>query len=127
MRLPRTDIPVRIEAPGATARQLPDFGVPDGPLGVEYFTLAAGTDLAPLLQGLEDDLCQAEHWGYVADGVVVVDYADHSSETCSRGDVFYWPSGHTVRVEQDAELVMFSPQAQHGAVMDHIAARLAAL
>lgn len=127
MRLPRTDIPVRLEAPGAVARQLPDFGVPEGPVGAEYFSLAAGTDLAPLLQGLEDDRCQAEHWGYVARGRVVVDYADRSTETCSAGDVFHWPAGHSVRVEEDAELIMFSPQAEHGAVLDHIAGKLAAM
>jgi hypothetical protein len=127
MRLPRTDIPVRVEAPGAVARQLPDFGVPEGPMGVEYFTLAAGTDLAPLLEGLEDDLCQAEHWGYVAAGRVLATYADGSADTCSTGDVFYWPAGHSVRVEEDAELIMFSPQAEHGRVMDHIAGRLAAM
>jgi hypothetical protein len=127
MRISRSDIPVRVEAPGAVARQLPDFGIPEGPVGVEYFTLAAGTDLAPLLQGLEDDLCQAEHWGYVAAGRVVVEYADRSAETCSTGDVFYWPAGHTVRVEDDAELIMFSPQVEHGAVMDHISRMLTAM
>jgi hypothetical protein len=127
MHLSKNDIPVRVEAPGAVARQLPDFGVPEGPVGVEYFTLAAGTDLTPLLQGLEDDLCQAEHWGYVAAGRVVVTSADGSADTCASGDVFYWPAGHTVRVEEDAELIMFSPQDAHGAVMDHIAGRLAAM
>jgi hypothetical protein len=44
---------------------------------------------------------------------------------CSAGDLFYWPPGHSVRVETDAELVMFSPQADHALVLDHIAAKLA--
>ena len=42
------------------------------------------------------------------------------------GDFFYWPPGHSVRVETDAELVMFSPQAEHGPVLDHILAKMAA-
>ena len=127
MHLPKDQIPVRLSVPGATARQLPDFGVPEGTFGVEYFSLATGTDMAPLLVGLEDDLCQAEHWGYLVSGTVVVTYADRSEELVTTGDVFYWPEGHTVRVEQDAELIMFSPQVTHGAVMDHIAGKIGAM
>jgi mannose-6-phosphate isomerase-like protein (cupin superfamily) len=125
MHLSKDDIPVRIDIPGAVARQLPDFGIADGPLGVEYFTLATGTDMAPLLVGLEDDACQAEHWGYLVSGRVVVTYSDRSTEQVDGGEVFYWPAGHSVRVERDAALVMFSPQVEHGAVMDHIAGKLA--
>lgn len=125
MHLSKDDIPVKIQVPGAVARQLPDFGIAEGPLGVEYFTLAAGTDMAPLLEGLEDDACQAEHWGYLVSGKVVVTYSDRSAEQVSGGEVFYWPAGHSVRVEQDAAMVMFSPQAEHGAVMDHILGKLA--
>ena len=51
VRLGKQDIPVRVEAPGAVARQRPDFGTADGVLGAEYFSLGAGTDLAPLLEG----------------------------------------------------------------------------
>jgi hypothetical protein len=127
MHLSRNDIPVQLEAPGAVARQLTGFGVADAALGVEYFSMAAGTDLAPLLQGLEDDHCQAEHWGYLISGEVVVTYTDRSTERVGDGEVFHWPSGHSVRVERDAEVIMFSPQDAHGAVIEHIRGRLAAL
>jgi hypothetical protein len=125
MRLPKEDIPVRIDAPGAIARQLPDFGIASGAIGAEYFTMGAGTDLAPLLEGLDGDMCHGPHWGYVVAGDVVVSYHDGTTEQCTTGDVFYWPPGHSVRVERDAELVMFSPQVEHTAVMDHILAKLA--
>ncbi len=127
MHLSKDDIPVRLALPGATARQLPDFGVADGALGAEYFSLAAGTDLAPLLRGLDDDLCHAAHWGYLVAGTVLVEYVDSTTERVRGGEVFFWPAGHTVLVEQDAELVMFSPQVEHGQVMDHIAAKAAAM
>ncbi len=120
MRLPKSDIPVRLDAPGATARQLPDFGEASGTLGAEYFSLAAGTDIAPLLVGLEDDACQSPHWGYVLNGNVVVSYTDGSTDRCLTGDVFHWPAGHSVRVEEDADLILFSPQLEHGAVIDHL-------
>jgi hypothetical protein len=126
MHITKTDIPVRVEAPGAVARQAPDFGVAEGAIGAEYFSLATGTDLAPLLAGLDGDACHAPHWGYVIKGQVVVTYTDGGTESCSTGDVFHWPAGHSVRVDDDAELILFSPQDSHGTVMDHIASKLAA-
>jgi hypothetical protein len=126
MHLSKHEIPVRIEVPGAVARQLPDFGTPTGTFGVEYFSLAAGTDLAPLLEGLEGDVCHSAHWGYLQSGDVVVTYADGRTEGCKGGEVFHWPAGHSVRVEADAEIILFSPQVEHGDVLDHIGAKLAA-
>ena len=126
MHITKSEIPVRVEAPGAVARQLPDFGEAAGTIGAEYFSLGAGTDLAPLLEGLEGDACHAPHWGYLIEGDVVVTYVDGNTERCVGGDVFHWPAGHSVRVDEDAELIIFSPQGSHGAVMDHINAKLAA-
>ena len=125
MHITKQDIPIRIQAPGAIARQLPDFGIAEGAIGAEYFSLATGTDLAPLLSGLDHDACHSPHWGYVIDGDVVVTYTDGKTERCTTGDVFHWPAGHSVRVERNAELILFSPQSSHGEVMDHIAAKLA--
>ena len=125
MHVAKDAIPVKINAPGAIARQLPDFGIADGAIGAEYFTLNAGTDLAPLLAGLADDACHAAHWGYVIIGDVVVTYRDGSNERCTTGDVFHWPPGHSVRVDRDAELILFSPQAEHEVVMEHILDKLA--
>ncbi len=125
MHLSKDDIPVKINAPGAVARQQPDFGVASGVIGAEYFTMSAGTDLAPLLQGLEGDVCHAAHWGYVIAGDLVVTYHDGTIEQCTTSDVFHWPPGHSVRVERDAEVILFSPQAEHTPVMDHILTKLA--
>jgi hypothetical protein len=127
MHITKADIPVRVEAPGAVARQLPDFGIAEGAIGAEYFSLGAGTDLAPLLAGLDGDACHSPHWGYVIQGGLVVTYTDGNVERCATGDVFHWPAGHSVRVDEDAELILFSPQESHGAVMDHIAGRLASM
>ena len=125
MHVSMQDVPVKIDVPGATARQLPDFGVAAGTIGAEYFSMAAGTDLAPLLEGLEGDVCHGPHWGFMLTGDLVVSYSDGSTEQCVKGDLFHWPAGHSVRVNEDAELIMFSPQDEHTAVMDHINAKLA--
>ena len=127
MRIAKEDIPVKVEAPGAVARQQTDFGSAEGfgAIGGEYFTLAAGTDLAPLLQGLDNDACHSPHWGYLIKGRVTVSYSDGTDETVDGGDLFYWPPGHSVSVAEDAEIVLFSPQHEHGEVMDHINRKLA--
>lgn len=126
MRIAKQDVPVRIDVPGAIARQQTDFGdaAGYGTISGEYFSLGAGTDIAPLLQGLEGDLCQAPHWGYVLHGEVTVTYADGTNEVTKGGDLFYWPPGHTVKVTQDADVVLFSPQHEHSKVLDHMLTKM---
>ena len=127
MHTSKNDIPTKIDAPGAVARQLPDFGVASGAMAAEYFSMGAGADLAPLLEGLKDDACDAAHWGYMISGDVVVTYSnDGGDERCTTGDVFYWPPGHSVRVDTDAEMILFSPQAEHVPVLDHLLAKMSA-
>jgi hypothetical protein len=122
MRIAKQDIPARIDVPGAVARQKTDFGnaMGYGMMSGEYFSLSAGTDIAPLLQGLEGDLCQSPHWGYVLQGELTVTYADGSHEVISSGDLFYWPPGHTIKVGADSEVILFSPQVEHSEVIDHM-------
>lgn len=74
MRITKNDVPEKINIPGAIARQVTEFGDATGygKIAGEYFSLAAGVDIAPLLKGLEDDLCQSPHWGYLIEGEVTV-------------------------------------------------------
>ncbi len=122
MRIAKEDIPVQIDVPGAKARQQTGFGDASGygTMGAEYFSFGAGTDITQLLHGLVDDRCQCPHWGYVVNGEITALYADGSEETSQSGDLFYWPPGHSVRAEKATDIVMFSPQHEHGAVIDHI-------
>lgn len=122
MRIPKDQIPATIAAPGAVARQATDFGdaAGFGRMAAEYFSLGAGTDIAPLLKGLKDDACHAPHWGYVLSGELVVTYTDGQADTCAENDLFYWPPGHSVRVVRDSEVVLFSPQREHSQVLDHM-------
>lgn len=94
-------------------------------LAAEHLTLAAGTDIAPLLKGLPEDACQSVHWGYFQSGTALVTYTDGASERCTAGDFFHWPAGHSVCIEEDATIVMFSPADDHGRVLDHLGAQLA--
>ena len=122
MRIAKDDIPAKIDVPGAVARVASNFGnvTGFGQMGGEYFSLAAGTDIAPLLKGLRDDACHAPHWGYMIRGELVVTYTNGQMDTCKGGDLFYWPPGHSVRVVDDSDIVLFSPQHEHNVVMDHM-------
>lgn len=126
MHIKKNDVPVRINVPGAIARQKTEFGDATGfgKIAGEYFSLGAGTDIAPLLKGLQDDLCQSPHWGYLIEGEVVITYKNGETETVRGGDLFFWPAGHTVKVDKDAEVVLFSPQHEHVSVVNHLARQL---
>jgi hypothetical protein len=122
MRVAKGDVDVKMAIPGATIRQRRNFGDSTGygKLSGEYFTLAAGVDTTPLFQGLEGDLCQCPHWGFVVRGDITTTDAAGAQETVTANDLFYWPPGHNVRVNADAEIVMFSPQHEHSHVIDHM-------
>ena len=122
MRITKNDIPIKIDVPGAIARQAINFGDASdyGSLSAEYFSLGAGTDIAPLLKGLDGDACHAPHWGFMISGEVVITYTSGREEVCAGDDLFYWPPGHSVRVVEDAEVILFSPQVEHSEVMNHM-------
>lgn len=124
MRVAKDDVDVRMEIPGAVIRQRMEFGDVRGygTISGEYFTLSAGVDTTPLFQGLEGNLCQCPHWGFVLRGRITTTSATGAQETVTANDLFYWPPGHNVRVEADAEIIMFSPQREHSLVIDHMIA-----
>ena len=125
MRVAKQDVEVRMDIPGAVLRLRRDFGDATGlgRISCEYFTLAAGVDTTPLFEGLDGDLCQCPHWGYVLRGRLTTTDANGIRETVSANDLFYWPPGHNVKVDEDAEIVMFSPQREHCHVIDHMIAK----
>ena len=122
MRVAKDNVDVRMEIPGAVIRQRMDFGNVNGfgSISGEYFTLSAGVDTTPLFQGLEGDLCQCPHWGFVLRGQLTTTDAIGVQETVKENDLFYWPPGHNVKVDADAEIVMFSPQHEHSHVINHM-------
>jgi hypothetical protein len=128
MRVAKDDVEVRMEIPGAVIRQQMGFGDMSGygMISGECFTLSAGVDTTPLFQGLEGDLCQCPHWGFVLRGQITTTDANGEQETVNANDLFYWPSGHNVRVDEDAEIIMFSPQREHASVIDHMIQKVSA-
>ena len=122
MHVAKEDVDVKMEIPGAVIRQRKEFGDATGlgKISGEFFTLSAGVDTTPLFQGLENDMCQCPHWGFVLRGQLTTTDAHGVHETVKENDLFYWPNGHNVKVDSDAEIVMFSPQQEHSHVIDHM-------
>jgi len=127
MHVAKDDVEVKMAIPGAVLRQQTGFGSVRGfdKISGEYFSLAAGVDTTPLFQGLDGNACQCPHWGFVLSGRITTIDTSGGRETVAANDLFYWPPGHNVLVEADAEIVMFSPQNEHTHVIDHMRAKVA--
>jgi hypothetical protein len=110
-----TDLPALMDAPGAMLR-----ATPWGGMNCAYAEFGAGTDLAPVLQGLPDDMCPCPHWGYLLRGAIRVRYTDGREEVLRAGELFYLPAGHTAVFEEDTAFVEFSPERENALVLDHV-------
>jgi uncharacterized RmlC-like cupin family protein len=119
MKQPMTSLPTRLEA-GGVCIQAQDWSG----LNVARIRFPRGANATPLLEGLPNDLCQCPHWGTVLSGSIHVRYADGSEEIVRAGDVYYWPPGHTVWVDEDYEAVEFSPSEPMCQVIDHLKSKL---
>jgi hypothetical protein len=108
--------------PAASFDQMPRAGFADdrttnwGELTIDFAKPPRG-DLAPLLKGLPDDLCQCPHWGYLFKGKIVVRYADHE-ESIEAGQAFYMPPGHAPEALEECELIQLSPAEQMRETLD---------
>ena len=122
MRIAKEDVDVKMQIPGAVIRQRMGFGDATGlgKISCEFFSLSAGVDTTPLFRGLQGDSCQCPHWGFVLRGQLTTTDERGTKETVNAGDLFYWPPGHNVKVDADAEIVMFSPQHEHSIVINHM-------
>lgn len=96
------DIPVAIDEAGYLARSLQC-----GSYTICNEQAPAGSDPAPLFEGLPDNRCQAEHVGLLVKGEVVFRYADHD-ETVTEGQVYHVFPGHLPLVTKDAEIIEFT-------------------
>jgi hypothetical protein len=121
MRGSQQDMPVSMAMGGVVIRE-----VEWGDLNVALESFPAGTDSAPIFQGLPDDRCQCPHWGYVVKGRLRVRYKDHE-ETLAAGDAYYLAPGHTTVFDEDTEVVEFSPKGEYQKTIEVAARNVAAM
>ena len=91
MKIAKDDIEVKMEIPGAVIRQKTDFGDATGlgKISGEYFSLSAGVDTTPLFMGLEGNLCQCPHWGFLLSGKLTTTDSKGIEEIVNGKDLFY--------------------------------------
>ncbi len=123
MKIKKEDIPVTMQTEDSIMRALPGYGG----MTVAFSEMPAGTDITPLLQGLENNSCHCPHWGYMVEGAIRMKYDDGTDEVITTGDVFYLPPGHTAIVEEDMKFLDFSPEKEFNEVMEHIGKKMAEL
>lgn len=111
----QADAPVAIEGGGVELRAQ-ELG---GGVSTAFVRLPAGADLRAATKGLENDLCQCPHWGYLLKGRVKMHTGD-GEQVYSAGEAFYWAPGHAPEALEDSEYVDFSPTDELNHVISHI-------
>ena len=106
VRFRLSSIPVAFEAGAAYSRD-----AQWGDMNVAFEGFPAGMDTRPLFKGLPEDRCQCPHWGVVLKGRLRALYAS-SEEVITSGQAYYLAPGHNVVIEEDCELIEFSPQGR---------------
>ena len=81
----------------------------DGGMIVALERWNKGLDTAEMFSDLPDGACQEPHWGYVLSGSVTMRYTDGKEETLQPGEAYYIRPGHNAHVDEDVELVEFTP------------------
>lgn len=81
----------------------------DGGMVIALEQWHAGLDTAAMFADLPGGACQEPHWGYVLKGQVTMRYSDGSTEALSAGRAYYIRPGHNAHVDEDVELVEFTP------------------
>jgi hypothetical protein len=90
-----------------------------GDMTVAFERWKAGTDTRPLYADLPGGACPANHYGYVLRGRARL-LTEGGEEILQAGEAYHMPPGHNVIIEEDAELVEFTPVEAERAV-EHMA------
>ena len=98
----REGVPIIFEA-GPSYSRLTVWGEMDA----GFWAFPAGFDSSLLFHGLPHG-CECPHWGYLLKGRMRVKYADHE-EVITAGEAYYLAPGHLPVMEEDCEMVEFSP------------------
>ncbi len=93
---------------------------------VNFTTCHKTLDLAPLLRGLPNDMCQCPHWGMILKGRKMVRYADHE-EVLKGGDAYYMSPGHSTVTDAGTEWLEISPINELKKTNEAVQRNLAAL
>ena len=91
-----------------------------------FENIPAGFGGPELFEGLPDDHCQCEHWGYLFKGRFKFTYTDGSEDVVSAGEAYYAPPGHVFEALEDCETIEFSPKEPYEQLMEVVGKNLEA-
>lgn len=122
MHSSKSNLPILVEAGPNQVR-----GADWGAMRVAVVSVPAGADFGPLLAGLPNDRCQAEHWGYVIKGRLRVTDSANQDETLVGGDYFHLSPGHTGFAEEETEFIEIGEPHTHQQFVDQAKKNIAAM
>ena len=108
------DLPIELDQGPLQTRY-----IEHGDMAIRHARVPAGTDMAPVLQGLPNDRCPSPHWGIVLDGSIRLIHADGTEETAKAGEVYHWPAGHTAVADEDVVFLEVGPTGPMRQFGDH--------
>ena len=125
MRVAKDQVDIRMQIPGAVIRQRKDFGeITATARSAANISRWRRASIRRPVPGLEGNCASARIGASCCKGELTTTDAAGKQETVGANDLFYWPPGHNVRVDADAEIIMFSPQHEHTHVIDHMLNRV---
>jgi hypothetical protein len=108
------EVPIVVDDGETVVRQMEA-----GDMTVEMDRLEPNLDMDKLFKGLPDDMCQAEHWGYVIEGEMIYVTADGERIAAGPGEAYYVPPGHLPHTgSEGAHVVEFSKTADLAETME---------
>ena len=84
----------------------------DGGMVIALERWNKGLDTTEMFAELPDGACQEQHWGYILKGSMTMIYTDGTRETLVSGQAYYVKPGHNGLVDEDVDLVEFTPANQ---------------
>ena len=84
----------------------------DGGMVIALESWPSGMDTTEMFKDLPDGACQEQHWGYIVSGAITMSYTDGTEETLTAGQAYYIKPGHNGRIDEDVDLVEFTPAYQ---------------
>jgi ethanolamine utilization protein EutQ (cupin superfamily) len=121
MRGSKEDVPATLESEEVVIQEAEWSDIHVG-----FETYNEEFDLAPLLKGLPNGMCQCPHYGYVLKGRMKIRHPDHE-EVIEAGDIYYIEPGHIPLFEEDTEVVEFSPKGEYQKTMEVVRRNMAAM
>jgi len=120
MHIKKEELPVVMEGPGTKFRLQGGLGN----MVIAFWEMPAGPENKALFEGLPTNSCHCPHWGYIVKGKMTLHYDDGEEEVVTAGDVFYFPIGHTGKIDEDIAVIEFSPEKEYMEVMAHVGKKM---